>query len=65
MNATDLGSKPASECFRELGKHLVALGAAIQDDSTPLTELVDLANLCGLRLSVQISVREAQESGHD
>ena len=46
----------------ELGKKFVALGRAMQDHDTTLTELCGLAFDCGLRMDFRIVPREAEQA---
>lgn len=48
----------------EMGKRYVAFGMAMQDQSTSLRKLVDLAMECGLRISFTIQA-PAPESEPD
>ena len=48
----------------ELGKKLVSLGRALQDDSATLTELVSMAHDCGLQLEFRIT-RPATPEKHN
>ena len=40
--------------FDELGQRLIALGQALRDGKTTMSELIDLAQACGTRLHVRL-----------